>query len=210
MESNNSCCVRSALHWMLFKSHKQSSVRIEFLFQIFLFLISPFPFLAQCHMFYWWPVHWYGWLVQSVGEWPLIWAIKGLALAIWGSRHTANAFMRARISDRRVTKQSDGRICYTDYVYVMGRTIVYGIHTFWIMPQELKNWSLRRIASVKTNSRYLVGMWLISAQTKSLMILGSESKLIQIVFITIISYNRHLDLSTNKSICCETTNNREQ
>lgn len=96
-----------------FKSHKQSSVRIEFLFQIFLFLISPFPFLAYCHMFYWWPVHWYGWLVQAVGDWPLIWAIKGLALAIWGSRHTANAFMRARISDRRVTKQSDGRICYT-------------------------------------------------------------------------------------------------
>lgn len=74
----------------------ESGVRIACLFGIFLFLISPFPFLAQCHMFYWWAVHWYCWLVQAVGEWPLMWAIKGLALAIWGSRRSANAFMRAR------------------------------------------------------------------------------------------------------------------
>lgn len=64
-------------------------------------------------MFYWWPVHWYWWLVEAVGECPLMWTINGLALAIWGSRHAANAFMRTRISDRRVTKWTDTGICYT-------------------------------------------------------------------------------------------------
>lgn len=101
------------------RTNNRSFIRIAFLFQIFLFLISPFPFLAQCHVL----------LMASslillarsaVGEWPLMSAIKGLALAIWGSRHTANAFMRTLNQIAGLRHKNDSRFVVCDRAATQG------------------------------------------------------------------------------------------
>lgn len=57
---------------------------------------------------------------SAVGEWPLMSAIKGLALAIWGSRHTANAFMRALNQIAGLRHKNDSRFVVRDRAATQG------------------------------------------------------------------------------------------